>query len=261
MFGTFFFFSLYMQLVRGYSALGTGVRILPLTGMIFFVAPQAGRFAQRHGSRYPMTFGPLLAGTGLLLMSRIGVATDYKLIIPILMMMGIGMGSTMAPMTAAVMNAVGPQRAGLGSATTNTSREVGGTFGIALLGTLLTTQLRSRLLASLVFLHLDQTRLAAILGAAQHGTLGPKVLQGLDPATANAVRTAFAQSFMSGFRVALAVAAGFVYLAAILAYRFVPSGAPAHDDEEPELAKKKAPAGAGANGKRRPARSRASVDA
>ncbi len=79
MFGTFFFFSLYMQLIRGYSALGAGVRFLPLTGMIFFVAPQAGRFAQRHGSRWPMTIGPLMAGTGLLLLSRSGVDTPFGL--------------------------------------------------------------------------------------------------------------------------------------------------------------------------------------
>ena len=139
MFGTFFFFSLYMQLVRGYSPLGTGVRILPLTGMMFFVAPQAGRFAQRYGSRWPMTIGPLLAGTGLFIVSRAGVETPYAWMAPFLSVMGIGMGMTMAPMTAAVMNAVGPERAGLGSATTNTSREVGGLLGIALLGTLLTT--------------------------------------------------------------------------------------------------------------------------
>jgi EmrB/QacA subfamily drug resistance transporter len=233
MFGTFFFFSLYMQLIRGYSALGTGIRILPITGMIFFVAPQAGRFAQKYGSRWPMTFGPLLAATGLVLLSRVSTTTDYKIMIPVLMMMGIGMGSTMAPMTAAVMNAVGPQRAGLGSAMTNTSREVGGTFGIALLGTMLTTSLRSNLTNGLASLHLDVARQAAILAASAHGTLDPKLLQGLDQAKALAVQHAFATSFMSGFRLALMVAAGFVYLAGILAYRYIPSGAPSDHGTAP----------------------------
>ena len=247
MFGTFFFFSLYMQLIRGYSALGTGLRILPITGMIFFVAPQAGRFAQKHGSRLPMTFGPTLAATGLLLLSRVGVATDYKIMIPVLMMMGIGMGATMAPMTAAVMNSVGPQRAGLGSAMTNTSREVGGTFGIALLGTLLTTSLRSHLVSGIASLHLDAARQTAILAASAHGTLDPKLLQGLDKATAIAVQQTFAVSFMSGFRVALVVAAAFVYLAGFLAFRYIPSAAPSTDDETPQAA----PVAASANGQRR----------
>ena len=231
MFGTFFFFSLYMQLIRGYTALQTGVRILPITGMIFFVAPVAGRWAQKHGSRGAMTVGPLLSGTGLLFLSRVGVSTNYELMIPVLMMMGIGMGLTMSPMTAAVMNAVGAQRAGLGSATTNTAREAGGVFGIALLGTLLTTRLSGVLTTTLAGLGVDNARRAAILAAAGHGTLDPRILNGLQPEQARAVRQAFAQAFMSGMHLAFTVAAVFVVLAAFVANRFVPAGAPTDDGE------------------------------
>ena len=123
MFGTFFFASLYLQLVRGYSPFGAGLRFVPMTGMVILAAPNAGRLASKYGSRWPMTIGLTLAGTGLLVLTRIGPNTSFALIAPVFMMMGIGMGSTMTPMTAAVMNAVGPARAGLGSATTNTSRE------------------------------------------------------------------------------------------------------------------------------------------
>jgi EmrB/QacA subfamily drug resistance transporter len=243
MFGTFFFFSLYMQFVRGYSALATGVRILPLTGMIFFVAPQAGRFAQRYGSRWPMTIGPLFAGTGLLLLSRVGLGTPYPVMIPVLSLMGTGMGMTMAPMTAAVMNAVGPERAGLGSATTNTAREVGGTFGIALLGTLLTTQLKSSLTTAIAGLGLPGARQAMIVATAGHGRLDPHLLQGLEPTQAQGVQSAFGASFLDGFHLALIVAAGFLVLAAIVANRFVPSGAPQHDPgEAPSVATKPKPA-------------------
>ena len=242
MFGTFFFFSLYMQLIRGYDALGAGLRFVPLTGMIFFVAPQAGRFAQKYGSRWPMTWGPLMAGTGLVLLSRVGVATPYSHMWPILMLMGIGMGSTMAPMTAAVMNAVGPARAGLGSAMTNTSREVGGTFGIALLGSLLTTQLKDSLVPAISKLNLDPQRAAAILASASHGRLDPRTLQGLAPSQVHAVQMAFGSSFLDGFKLALIIAAGFVYLAGILAFTFIPSGGNraqvsrgASSDDEPML--------------------------
>ena len=145
MFATFFFLSLYMQLIRGYSPFEAGIRFLPMTVMIVVTAPNAGRYASRHGSRIPMTYGLILAGTGLLTLSWMSLDTPYLLMLPVFMIMGHGMGSTMAPMTAAVMNAVGPQRAGLGSAMTNTSREVGGVLGIALLGTILTTRLRSTL--------------------------------------------------------------------------------------------------------------------
>jgi EmrB/QacA subfamily drug resistance transporter len=137
MFSTFFFMSLYMQVIRGYTPFQAGVRFLPMTLMIVVTAPNAGRIAQRIGSRAPMTFGLALTGAGLVALSFGSVTTPYPVLGLLFLLMGVGMGATMAPMTAAVMNAVGPQRAGLGSAMTNTSREVGGVFGIALLGTIL----------------------------------------------------------------------------------------------------------------------------
>lgn len=229
MFGTFFFFSLYMQFVRGYTALEAGVRFLPMTAMIFFVAPQAGRFAQRFGSRWPMTIGPLLAGGGLLILSRAGIDTSYGSIAPVLSMMGIGMGMTMAPMTAAVMNAVGPERAGLGAATTNTSRELGGTFGIALLGTLLTTRLHDSIVPAVQRLGLEASRTAQIIGSAAHGRLDPATLAGLPPTQAAAVQRAFADSFLDGFQLALVVGGLVVISAGVLANRFIPSGAPVRE--------------------------------
>ena len=222
MFGTFFFMSLYMQLIRGYSAFSTGLRFLPLTAMIIVVAPNAGRYAQRHGSRAPMTVGLLLAGTGLFLMSRIGATTPYGLLVPIFVLMGVGLGATMAPMTAAVMNAVGPQRAGLGSAMTNTSREVGGVFGIALLGTILTTRLSSTLRPALSGIGLPSAQAGAVEAAAAHGRLDPKLLGGLSPAQVANVHAAFNDAFLSGFRIALLVAAGVLLVAAIVANRFIP---------------------------------------
>jgi hypothetical protein len=194
--------------------------------MIFFVAPQAGRYAQRHGSRWPMTIGPLLAGTGLLALSRVGIDTPFSYMVPFLSIMGIGMGMTMAPMTAAVMNAVGPERAGLGSATTNTSREVGGTFGIALLGSLLTTRLQDSITSAIGELGLDPAREAAIIASASHGRLDGALLRGLDPGQVEAVQRAFASSFLDGFQLALMVGAGVVIAAGVIANRFIP-GVPA----------------------------------
>jgi len=135
--------------------------------------------------------------------------------------MGHGMASTMAPMTAAVMNAVGPQRAGLGSATTNSSREVGGVFGIALLGTILFTRLETVLGPSLSGLGLSPGQRTAITSAAGHGQLDVRAL-GLDPQQAAAVGKAFGDAFLSGFRLALLVAGLALLAAAIVANRFIP---------------------------------------
>jgi EmrB/QacA subfamily drug resistance transporter len=223
MFATFFFLSLYMQspYLRGYTAFEAGVRFLPMTLMIVVTAPNAGRYASKHGSRAPMTYGLILAGGGLTCLSLLTATTPYWMMGVIFAVMGHGMGATMAPMTAAVMNAVGQQRAGLGSAMTNTSREVGGVFGIALLGTILFTRLTSVLTSSLGSLGLTAQQQAGIATAASHGQLDVTAF-GLTPAQQQAVGQAFGDAFMSGFRVALLVAGGVVLLAAIVANRFIP---------------------------------------
>jgi EmrB/QacA subfamily drug resistance transporter len=229
MFTAFFFLSLYMQTIRGYTAFEAGVRFLPMTVLIILTAPNAGRYAQKHGSRIPMTYGLILAGGGLLLLSRLTVETSYALILPVFAIMGHGMGATMAPMTAAVMNAVGHERAGLGSAMTNTSREVGGVFGIALLGTVLTTRLRATLEPSLATIGLDPSQQAAVAEAAGRGRIDPALLQTLSPGQRAAVADAFRQSFMSGFRVSLLIGGLVLLLAAVIANRFIPGRAAARE--------------------------------
>jgi EmrB/QacA subfamily drug resistance transporter len=232
MFATFFFMSLYMQLIRGYSPFEAGVRFLPMTAVIIVTAPIAGKYASKHGSRIPMTFGLTLAGTGLLLLSRISVVTPYLWMVPVFVMMGVGIGATMAPMTAAVMNAVGPERAGLGSATTNTSREVGGVFGIALLGTVLTTRLRSVFEPAIQPLGLAPRQAAAIEAAAGHGRLDPTLLRGIPQELRGRVVQAFRESFMSGFRLSLMVGGIVLLVAAVVANRFIPGRAHAREVRE-----------------------------
>ena len=223
MFATFFFLSLYMQLIRGYTPFQAGIRFLPMTLMIVVTAPLAGKYASKHGSRGPMTYGLLLAGGGLIFLgTQLQVTTSFLILLPVYMIMGHGMASVMAPMTAAVMNSVGPQRAGLGSAMSNTSREVGGVFGIALLGTILTTKLKASLTPALAGLGLTSAQQNAIAVAGGHGTLDPSVLKGLSPAQVTQVVHAYGQSFMDGFHVALLVGGLVLAGAAIVANRFIP---------------------------------------
>jgi EmrB/QacA subfamily drug resistance transporter len=226
MFATFFFLSLYMQspVLQNYTPFQAGYRFLPMTLMIVITAPNAGRYAQKHGSRGPMTYGLLLAGGGLLLLGlTLQPHSSYLYMLPIFIIMGHGMGATMAPMTAAVMNSVGPQRAGLGSAMTNTSREVGGVFGIALLGTILTTRLSSAIKPALDAIQGLPTHLGDVIAtAAGHGEFDPKLLRLLPPQQAGAVAQAYADSFMTGFHTALIFGGSVLLLAAFVANRFIP---------------------------------------
>jgi EmrB/QacA subfamily drug resistance transporter len=222
MFATFFYLTLYMQNIHGYSPFRAGAAFLPMTLAIVVTAPNAGKYASQHGSRAPITYGLILAGGGLVLLGLLLTpTTSYWLLFPIFLAMGHGMGSSLAPMTAAVMNSVGPQRAGLGSAMTNTSREVGGVLGIALLGAILTTQLKDAFGPAISQLGLTAQQLTTIGDAAKHGSLDVSSM-GLDPATQAAITTAFNDAFMKGFHPALVFAGSVLLVAAVVANRFIP---------------------------------------
>jgi hypothetical protein len=167
-----------------------------------------------------MTYGLCLAGGGLVVLGLVLTpTTSYLLMFPIFLAMGHGMGATMAPMTAAVMNSVGRERAGLGSAMTNTSREVGGVLGIALLGAILVSQVRNAFAPAIATLGLSPAQLQTVAGAAQHGELS---VAGLTPQQAVGVQAAFSDAFMQGFRPALLFAGAVLLVAAFVANRFIP---------------------------------------
>jgi EmrB/QacA subfamily drug resistance transporter len=141
MFGVFFFVSLYMQNILGYSAVQAGAAFLPMTVLIILVAPVAGRTADRLGSRGLMTVGMLLIATQLLLFSQLGVDASYWQLLPCLIIGGVGMALTMTPSAAAATRAVPVEKAGVGSAVLNSARQVGGTMGIAVMGAIVASQI------------------------------------------------------------------------------------------------------------------------
>jgi EmrB/QacA subfamily drug resistance transporter len=134
MFGVFFFVSLYLQNVRGFSAVQAGASFLPLTVLIVIVAPIAGRLADRVGSRWLMTTGMLCLSGHLVLLARLQADSSYLSILPAMIVGGLGMAVVMTPASAAAMKAVPVDKAGVGSGVLNTFRQVGGAVGIALMG-------------------------------------------------------------------------------------------------------------------------------
>jgi EmrB/QacA subfamily drug resistance transporter len=134
MFGVFFFMSLYMQNILGYSAVETGAAFLPMTVLIILIAPAAGRSSDRIGSRWLMTAGMSLLAVALLVFSRLGLDSGFWNIFPGLIVGGLGMALVMTPMTAAALGSVPVAKAGVGSGVLNTFRQVGGALGIAVMG-------------------------------------------------------------------------------------------------------------------------------
>ena len=137
-FGVIFFLSLFMQEVQGYSPTKAGILQLPATLGIMISAIVSGRIVGRIGARLPVTIGLLMTGAGLLFLTRIMPTTGYGSFWYWLLLMGFGNGLIMSPMTTAIMGTVPPARAGMASATSNTMRQVGSVFGIAVLGNIVT---------------------------------------------------------------------------------------------------------------------------
>jgi EmrB/QacA subfamily drug resistance transporter len=134
MFGVFFFVSLYMQNILGYSAVQAGAAFLPLTVLIILIAPIAGRTSDRIGSRWLMAGGMVLVSAMLLYFSMLGLNATFWTLLPAFIVGGVGMALVMTPSTAAALSGVPVDKSGVGSAVLNSFRQVGGSVGIALMG-------------------------------------------------------------------------------------------------------------------------------
>jgi len=134
MFGVFFYNSLFIQNVLGFSAVQTGASFLPMTVLIILVAPIAGKYSDRVGSRWLVAVGMVLLSISLLSFSRLEATSNFWDILPGLLIGGFGMAIVMTPITAAAMGSVPVDKAGVGSAVLNSGRQVGGSLGIAVMG-------------------------------------------------------------------------------------------------------------------------------
>ena len=144
MFGVFFFVSLYMQNVLGYSAVQAGAAFLPMTVLIILIAPIAGKASDRFGSRWLMTIGMVLLGVQLLYFSQLSTTSDFWNLLPGFILGGFGMAMAMTPTAAAAIRAVPVHKSGVGSAVLNAMRQVGGSIGIALMGAIVAAQASGR---------------------------------------------------------------------------------------------------------------------
>jgi EmrB/QacA subfamily drug resistance transporter len=137
MFGVFFFVSLYIQNILGYSPTKAGAAFLPMTILIILLAPIAGKQSDRIGSRWLMGGGMTVLGISLLLYQRVGLHSTFWTLLPAMVLGGVGMAFVMSPMTSAAMGAVPIDKAGVGSGVLNSFRQVGGALGIAAMGAIL----------------------------------------------------------------------------------------------------------------------------
>ncbi|MCB5181312.1 DHA2 family efflux MFS transporter permease subunit [Streptomyces sp. SMC 277] len=134
-FGGFFFLAvLQLQVVSGYSALGAGAALLPTTALMLLLSARAGELGERIGPRVPLTVGPLLCAVGMVLMLRVGPDASYvRDVLPAMLVLGLGMTTLVAPLTATVLASVPPGRAGLASGINNAAARAAGLLAVAAL--------------------------------------------------------------------------------------------------------------------------------
>ncbi|MDQ4055727.1 MAG: DHA2 family efflux MFS transporter permease subunit [Actinomycetota bacterium] len=146
LFGFIFLITQFFQFVRDYSALGTGLRILPVAVSIAGASMIGGFLAPRIGTKIVVATGLALLGSSFLWISDAEVTTSYAtVIVPQMLLMGTGLGLVTTPATESILQVLPPARAGVGSAVNDATRELGGTLGVAVIGSLFSSLYGARL--------------------------------------------------------------------------------------------------------------------
>jgi EmrB/QacA subfamily drug resistance transporter len=216
MLAMFFFMALYMQNILNYSPLEAGIRFLPSTLVIIITAPLAGRLTDRIGAKLPIATGLSLAAVSLFLQSRITVDTGYGLLLPAFILMGLGIGLVMSPMSTAAMNSIDPRKAGGGSGILSMSRMVGGTFGVAAVGALFQSLSDNKLSSKLADLPLTAAQKSWFLDNLGSGDVEAR-LHELPSGTSHQVGDALRETFISSLSASLRLSAAMAAVGVVIA--------------------------------------------
>jgi EmrB/QacA subfamily drug resistance transporter len=203
----FFFLTIFLQQIGGYTPLQAGLATLPATVVMFAFSKRFGALADRYGPRLFMGAGPLVAACGLLLFQRIGVHVDYLTdVFPGILVFSLGLSMTVAPLTAAVLAGVETSQAGIASAVNNAVARVAGLLGTAAVGAAVAASFVSGLDSNLAGRPLGPPAKAAV-AEAKRLPLGRPSTAGLPPTQARAITLAADDASLDSFRLGLGIAA------------------------------------------------------
>ena len=221
----FFFLPLNLIQVQGYTPLEAGAALLPFILIVFLLSRWSGGLVERVGARRPLIVGPMVVAAGFMLLSLAGVGRTYlESFFPGIVVVGLGMAISIAPLTTTVMNAVDPERAGVASGVNNAASRVAGLLTVALFGLVLFHAFSTELERRVTDLSIGTAARQEILAA--RGELGAaEPPAGLEPGDASLVRDAIAGSFVVGFRSVTYLSAVLSVLAAACAALWIERGA------------------------------------
>jgi EmrB/QacA subfamily drug resistance transporter len=212
--GMMFFFALNLIQVQGYSATAAGAALLPFIVIMFSLSRWSGGLVDRFGPRLPLTVGPVIVTVGFALLAVPSVSDNYwTSFFPAVVVLGLGMAITVAPLTTTVMGSVGEEQAGVASGINNAVSRTAGLLAIAVCGVLMLHAFSQALTRRLDEIQLDD-QLKHSVYEQRVKLAGLELPSNVDPATQDTMKGAVADSFVFGFRIvmltcaALALASG-----------------------------------------------------
>lgn len=226
LFGFIFNVTQYFQVVRGYGTLEAGVRTVPFALFTGAAAPAAAILAQRRGTKYVVAAGLALMAIGFAWTTTLTDSSSYWLIVGQMLCMGGGLGLVNAPATEAIMGSLPPEKAGVGSAVNDTARELGGTMGVAIVGSLFASVYASKLDDLLGGSALPAPALAAAKQSVGAGAeVAKQAALQAGPEAGALVQRAVNTAFLDGFHLGSWVSAAITLVGAAMAWRWLPSRA------------------------------------
>jgi EmrB/QacA subfamily drug resistance transporter len=220
LFGFIFLVTQYLQLVKGYSALQAGVRTLPFAIAMVVAAVSSPKVVPRIGTKVVVAAGLALMAAGFAIASTNDAMTSYSVIASAMVLMGFGLGSAAAPATDSILASVPREKAGVGSAVNDTTREVGGTLGVAVLGSIMASVYGGRILDAL-----PGTSLPAGLRAAAGDSLAAalQIAGGVGGAAGRGIALAAQDAFVQAFQIGSVVTGAVALVGAVIALLFLPA--------------------------------------
>jgi len=222
MFGTLFFLSQYFQSVLGYTPFQAGVRVLPIALIAPPAAVMSAPLAQRIGTKMTVGLGILVASAGLFYVSQVSeIDTSYSTLLIGLCIQPLGLGLTMAPATNSIMGSIPVNKAGIGSAMNDTTRQIGGALGVAVLGAIMNSTYLSRIENSAVVATLPENLIEAVKSSVQSAHIAAQSIA--DPELSQAVVDLSSSAFTSGMVDAMFISGIIMVAASITTMIILPS--------------------------------------
>jgi EmrB/QacA subfamily drug resistance transporter len=216
--GSLFYVPLFLQQVAGYSALQAGLATTPASVTLFLLSPRFGKISTGFGPRWPMTFGPIVAGVGLLLLLRVEADAEYVTqVLPGVLLFALGLSATVAPLTATALDSVEERHVGIASGINNAVARMAGLLAIAVIGAAVAGQFTSVLDRELGGDKFSPAAQREVEDARAAGLAGTDVPKGVPKAEQARIEPAVDDASVSGFHLGMGIGGGLMIVGGLIA--------------------------------------------